>query len=150
MPGRSGVDLCPLRRSTRYIEPQLLLDRVVLHNALFPEAGLEIIGMGMDLDEGRDPCVLSLIVRQRFLRGTAPTDAEILQYMVSRGYVPDGKRPGKFYTPNRRIVVDDVHDENVIKLPSGLLVCFDNDIRFNTKEVSKVGPVDKLEKQRGA
>ena len=64
--------------------------------------------------------------------------------MVSRGYVPDGKRPGKFYTPDRRIVVDDVHDENVIKLPSGLLVCFDNDIRFNTKEVSKDGPVERL------
>ena len=63
---------------------------------------MEIIGMGMYLDKGRNPSVLSLIVRKRFLRGTAPTDAEILHYMVSRGYVPDEKRLGKFYTPDRR------------------------------------------------
>ena len=55
-----------------YILPELALDRIPLHNTLFPETRLVVLGFGRTSDGD-----FQIIVQQSFIHGTSLTDDEI-------------------------------------------------------------------------
>lgn len=109
-----------------YIEPQLLLDRIVLHNYLFPESKLTVTNFGKN-DDGK----FVVIAEQPFIQGEYVSQDEIKDFMESMGFEPYNKRGTEFINKDKGIIVNDLHDENVIKTPNSYIV-IDADIRLNT------------------
>lgn len=108
-----------------YVEPHLALDRVVLHNAYVGlEAPLSIIGFGRNT-EGN----FVIMVEQPFIQGETITLDEIYAFMTALGFPL--YRHKTEYT-NGDILLNDVHDENVLKTPDGHYVIIDADFRLNT------------------
>ena len=120
--------------STEYfITPQFALDRITLHNTLFPAAPLKVIGFGRDEDGN-----FQFIVDQPFIEGTAPTTVEIEDFMKKAGFKKSNKDRGNTYT-TESIYASDLHNENVIKTPKGNLVVIDADLRLNTPDLQRGG-----------
>ena len=64
-----------------YILPELALDRITLHNALFPEARMTVLGFGRTAADD-----FQIIVQQPFIHGSSLSDAEICNYVESLGF----------------------------------------------------------------
>lgn len=109
-----------------FIEPQLLLDRIVLHNILFPETAMTLTHFGKD-DEGR----FVVIVEQPFIQGEYVTQSEIVSFMKSIGFEQQGNKKTEFVNNEEGIQVNDLHNENVLKANNAYYV-IDADIRLNT------------------
>ena len=108
-----------------YVEPHLALDRIVLHNAYVGlEAPLDIIGFGRS-SEGR----FVIMVEQPFIQGKTVSLDEIYDFVTAMGFKLYRHRTE--YT-NGEILLNDVHDENVLKTPDGHYVIIDADFRLNT------------------
>ena len=108
-----------------YVEPHLALDRIVLHNAYVGlEAPLDIIGFGRS-SEGR----FVIMVEQPFIQGKTVSLDEIYDFVTALGFKLYRHRTE--YT-NGEILLNDVHDENVLKTPDGHYVIIDADFRLNT------------------
>lgn len=113
--------------STEYfITPQFALDRITLHNTLFPEAALKITGFGRN-SKGE----FQFLVEQPFIQGTPATQAEIDRFITKAGFTKSTKDKGNTFITND-LYVSDLHDENVIKTPNGNLIVIDADLRLNT------------------
>ncbi len=111
-----------------YILPELALDRITLHNTLFPETRLTVLGFGRTT-EG----YFEVVVQQPFIHGTALTDTEIRNYVESLGFKLINPRNWTYATPS--IYLSDMHDENLIKSPQGNIFVIDCDIRINTPDL---------------
>lgn len=108
-----------------FIQPQLALDRITLHNAWFPESRLRVLGFG------RSSCGdFKVIAEQPFISGTHMTDDEIEDFMRQMGFTLINPRNWTYATPE--IYLSDMHDENVIRSNAGNIVVVDCDIRINT------------------
>ena len=120
--------------STEYfITPQLALDRITLHNTLFPEAPLEVKGFGRD-SQGN----FQFLVEQPFIQGEPASQKEIDEFIEKAGFTKSKKDRGNtFITDN--LYISDLHDENVIKTPKGNLVVIDADLRLNIPELNRDG-----------
>jgi len=120
--------------STEYfITPQFALDRITLHNTLFPAAPLKVVGFGRD---GKGE--FQFIVDQPFVEGIAPTLLEIEDFMKKAGFKKTSKDRGNTYT-TEFVYASDLHNENVIKTPNGNLVVIDADLRLNTPDLQRNG-----------
>lgn len=120
--------------STEYfITPQFALDRITLHNTLFPEATLKITGFGRN-SKGE----FQFLVEQPFIQGTYATQAEIDKFITKAGFTKSTKDKGNTFITDD-LYVSDLHDENVIKTPNGNLIVIDADIRLNTPELNRNG-----------
>lgn len=109
-----------------YIEPQLLLDRILLHNYLFPETALHITNYGKD-DGGR----FVIIAEQPFVQGEYVGQEEIKKFMSSIDFEPYNKKGTEFINKDRSVILGDLHNENILRTPHGYAV-IDADIRLNT------------------
>ena len=120
--------------STKYfITPQLALDRITLHNTLFPAAPLKVIGFGRN-EQGE----FQFVVDQPFIEGIAPTLIEIQDFMEKAGFRKNDKDRGNTYT-TELVYASDLHNENVIKAPDGTLIVIDADLRLNTPDLQRGG-----------
>lgn len=120
--------------STEYfITPQFALDRITLHNTLFPEAPLKITGFGRSSDGE-----FKFIVKQPFIQGEHASKEEIQQFIERAGFTKSDKDKGNTYTTDD-IYVSDLHDENVLKTKEGNLIVIDADVRWNTPELNRGG-----------
>ena len=120
--------------STNYfITPQLALDRITLHNTLFPAAPLKVIGFGRN-EQGE----FQFVVDQPFIEGIAPTLMEIQDFMEKAGFKKNDKDRGNTYT-TELVYASDLHNENVIKAPDGTLIVIDADLRLNTPDLQRDG-----------
>jgi len=106
-----------------YITPQFALDRITLHNTLFPAIPITI--QGFTRVEGD----FFFVVEQPFIVGEYASQDEIKHYMAQLGFT----RHNNIYTTSQ-IYVTDLHDGNVIKTPNGLLAVIDEDARLNTPD----------------
>lgn len=127
-----------------YVTPQLMMDRIVLHNYLFPETALTVVGFGryssaavVDAD-GREfdlSGAFTVLVEQPYVRGTTLTDIEIEQYAAMRGFVSTNKSSWGFRSHDNNIALSDMHNENVLKTVdadgSTFVAVIDADIRLN-------------------
>ena len=107
-----------------FIEPQLALDRIILHNFI-SDAELTVTNFGRN-ENGE----FVFVVEQPFVKGDQLTQDEIVEYMKSMGFAPYNNRNTEF--SNGEILINDLHDENVIKRPNGSITIIDADFRLNT------------------
>lgn len=107
-----------------FVEPQLALDRIILHNSV-SDAKLTVRGFGRNADGE-----FVVIAEQPFVQGTQLTQDEIVGYMRQMGFAPYNRRNTEF--SNGDILINDLHDENVIKRPNGSITIIDADLRLNT------------------
>ena len=114
-----------------YIQPILALDRISLHNTLFPETRLEVLGFGNHDGE------FKIIVEQPFIEGHKTTDEEIREFMTNMGFELINPRNWTYAT--KSLYLSDMHDENVIKSSAGTMFVIDCDIRINVPELRAKG-----------
>ena len=92
--------------------------RLVLHNWLFPETTLEFIGLMLVDDD------LQAVVIQKALQGVrGANQPEVEVEMNRRGF--QRRFADNYYNPDLGILVEDLHDENVLVSPKGSLLIFD-------------------------
>ena len=104
--------------------PQSLLDKIILHNSLFPETAYEVIGFGRDRGG-----TFRVIVKQRFVKGEKPTVKDIQKLTERLGLK---KKGGWYYTADGKRI-SDLNSKNVIKTSNGGKAVIDCDVEF-TKE----------------
>ena len=111
-----------------------LSDRISLHNYLFPETTLSVIGYGKTADG-----YMCAIVEQPYIVGNATNAKEVALTVTDAGFhVIDGVRiPYLFFTEN--LCLGDLHEGNVLKTPGGELMFIDCDIAINLPEMGYGG-----------
>lgn len=118
----------------RYPSAARFLDRVAIHNALFPEAAMTIEGFGVR-DYSEDHTGFCAIVSQPFVKGTVPTQDQINDAMRERGLREPAYSAGSgfyFYeSPSSSILVTDIHDNNCVLTARGKVVVFDCEAMVN-------------------
>ncbi|UFH53859.1 hypothetical protein [Spirosoma sp. KNUC1025] len=92
--------------------------RLVLHNWLFPETAVHFEGLMLVGDE------LQPVIRQKALLAIRGADRkEVETEMAKRGFYR--RKADNYYNPDLGILVEDLHDENVLVSPRGSLLIFD-------------------------
>jgi hypothetical protein len=91
--------------------PSEALQRIRLHNFLFPETAYEVEGYA---DYFGTFC---FVLKQPFIIGVRPTAKEIVEEMRKRGFEDMGG--GQLFI-NDTYIIDDLHEGNVIKGTDGL------------------------------
>jgi len=116
-------------------------DRIALHNWLFPETAMVVVGFGRtkalwNPDDTRGQFVIH--VRQPLIQisGSA-TEEEIAERMVGMGFVDGGG--GRWTSGDGSVVVDDLHEENAVVDGTGRFCVVDADIRLNTPRLGMGG-----------
>ena len=112
-----------------------MLDRIALHNYLFPETAMSLFAFGKS-KKGE----LSFLVRQPFIKGSHLTKEQIRQHIERIGFGPNPfpRFSGEDYlTP--LIALGGMHDENLLLTPQGHIAVIDSDIRLNTPELGYKG-----------
>jgi Serine/Threonine/Tyrosine Kinase found in polyvalent proteins len=82
-------------------------DNLLLHNYFFPDTAYTLIGFLKDDDK------LFAVLQQPFVLHTATTNLEIIKhYLLSNGF--QHKKNNDYYHPYLGIILEDLHDENVL------------------------------------
>lgn len=119
------------------VSPQLLFDRISIHNTLFPSTAMTVLGFGYN-DYGE----FSVIYTQPFVKGKTPTQKQIenfLSKLTEKNLEP--YRQAGYNYKNSTFLFDDFHEENAIIDKDGRIQVIDSDIRFNTVELNLGGAV---------
>ena len=115
------------------------LDRLVAHKCLFLSTAYELVGF-TEKDEGGEN-VLAAVLRQPFVKATqGATDDEVAAYLSQIGFTrPNDKRSNDYYNAAAGILLEDLHDENVLKAANGILFFIDPVIYFQKPEMKLPG-----------
>jgi hypothetical protein len=106
---------------------RLALDRIIIHNAIFPNAYMRVIGFGRDEDAS-----FGVLVEQPYIEGSPVSEEERCLFMHSMGFDDAGEDYGmhlNYKTPE--LYIGDLNEFNLLKGESGIHV-FDCDCRLNT------------------
>lgn len=114
-----------------------LMDRISIHNAIFPETRLEVIGFGMK-DDSEDNTGFSVILRQPLIQGEITSDPEkVFNSFIARNLLPLNDSSWCFTTETKNIVLSDIHDQNMIETARGNIILFDCEALLNTDSQTK-------------
>ena len=108
----------------------LALDRIIIHNAIFPETCLVVMGFARDR-YGQ----FVVVVKQPYVSGDPITEEERVSFMYGLGFVDAGMDYGmhlNYKTPD--LYIGDINEFNAIKGDYGLHV-IDADCRLNVPEI---------------
>lgn len=110
-----------------FVDPQLAIDRIAIHNSLFEETQLKVTGFGTNKD-GK----FAIIVEQPTIIGKHTDNAEIDSYIKSIGFekIDDATRT----FANEELYLSDLHEENVLNQEHKRYYVIDGDFRLNTPE----------------
>lgn len=111
-----------------FVLPILALDRITLHNTLFPSTNMFVMGFGRTTSGE-----FQILVKQQFIQGVKVLEEEIQLFAEALGFKLISARNWTYATPH--IYLSDLHDENVIKSLGGNIFVIDCDIRINTPEL---------------
>lgn len=123
--------------------PQLAVDRIILHNQLFPETALTIKGFGRDANGD-----FQIVVEQPFVKGVKPTIEQIKEYVERKGFNQQ-KTPTTY--KNDDYILSDLHEGNVIHKTDKndtplyyengvpMLMFIDTDMWLNTPDMGRDG-----------
>ena len=106
---------------------RLALDRIIIHNAIFSDSALRVIGFGRNRESQ-----FVVVVEQVYCAGTMVTERERRDFMYALGFEDAGADFGmhlNYKSPS--LYIGDLNDYNVIKGESGIHV-IDADCRLNT------------------
>ena len=132
---RNVVKLNTLRYTA---SPQILFDRIAIHNSLFRGTKMQLLGFGRN--SFGEFCA---IYKQPFIMGQRPTQKQIEDFLkeITEGDIKSYSMEGGWNYKNSSFLFDDFHEENVIVDKDGRLQVIDSDIRFNTVELGLGGKV---------
>ena len=118
---------------------ELMMDRIAIHNATFPETAMRVEGFGVRDDAIKVDSDFVVIISQPFVEGTKPTIEQIEEGMSVRGY--DKTENGFFFVSKLdNTAIADIHDENAVLSPEGNLLVFDNEAFIKQFPVDPVSP----------
>ena len=123
-----GNDLLKTIGLDYYIQPILALDRISLHNRMFPETNLLILGYGR-----KQNGEWQVVASQPYVQGSQMDDGQIFEFAQRLGFQLINPRNWTFATPE--IYLSDLHDENVILSKEGNVFVVDCDVRINIPEL---------------
>ncbi|MDR1023458.1 MAG: hypothetical protein LBL94_09350 [Prevotellaceae bacterium] len=103
--------------------PSEALQRIQLHNSLFPETAYEIEGYADYFGE------FCFVLKQPFIVGKRPSAKEIVEEMRKRGFEDMGG--GQLFI-NDTYIVDDLHEGNVIKSADGFFYFIDTLVLYTS------------------
>ena len=98
------------------------LQRIQLHNELFPGTEIELAGF-MEMPMGLAP-----VITQKFVRGIPMDRGEIERYMDRIGFRRVAEK--KFRSVESDVIVDDLHEQNIIRDANGVPRVIDPIIRL--------------------
>lgn len=108
---------------SHYSNFELMLDRIAIHNATFPDTAMYVEGFGIR-DEALTNTDFVVVVRQPFVQGRKPTMTEIEESMETRGY--NKSNNGFFFVSALdNTAITDIHDENAVMTEKGHVLVFD-------------------------
>ena len=123
---REGSPAVLKERASIYSTTQKALDAIVLHNALFPETAMHVIGFTRDSDG-----LFRIILIQPYVRCLRlATKAEIDALVGAMGFTDNGDGNGVNYISDR-LVLEDMHPANVfVDEVSKRPICIDCIVKF--------------------
>ena len=127
--GDSVVKMMTLRLAK---SPVAMLERIALHNRLFPDTQMQIVGFGRANRYGEPDGRLGFLVRQRkveFDEGETTT-ADVAEFMQRLGFEP-GERKSTYVSPDGSLLATDMHRENVVKAKDGKMAVLDSLVKIN-------------------
>ncbi len=127
---RSGDTSVVKERASIYSTTQKALDAIVLHNYLFPETAMSVVGFTRDKDG-----LFRSVLTQPYVRCIRlATKAEIDELVFAKGFRDNWEGNGVNYISDR-ILLEDMHPANVfIDEVSGKAICIDCIVKFNTEK----------------
>lgn len=127
---RTGSTAVLKERASIYSTTQKALDAIVLHNSLFPETAMNVIGFTRDTDG-----LFRLILIQPYVRCLRlSTKEEIDDLVAPMGFRDNGDGNGVNYISDR-IALEDMHPANVfIDELSERPICIDCIVKFVSKK----------------
>ena len=128
---------------SHYSHFELMMDRIAIHNAIFPEMAIKVEGFGMRDDTADDPERFHegfvVTISQKKAVGHIPTQKEIENGLTARGF--DRTDNGFFWLNIMdNVVIADVHDLNCVVSPEGNLLVFDCEAFLKTFPVDAEKP----------
>ncbi|MBR1594091.1 MAG: hypothetical protein IJ659_04880 [Alloprevotella sp.] len=123
---REGDTSVVKERTSIYSTTQKALDAIVLHNYLFPETAMHVIGFTRDADN-----LMRIILTQPYVRCLRlATKEEIDGLAASKGFRDNWSGQGVNYI-SERIALEDMHPANVfIDETSAMPICIDCIVKF--------------------
>lgn len=123
---RDGADSVVKERASIYSTTQKALDAIALHNILFPETAMRVIGFTRDNDG-----LFRIILTQPYVRCLRlATKTEIDDMVAAKGFTDNGDGNGVNYI-SPRIALEDMHPANVfIDEVSEKPICIDCIVKF--------------------
>ena len=123
---KDGATSVVKERVSIYSTTQKALDAIALHNYLFPETAMHIIGFTRDTDG-----LFRIILTQPYVRcKRLATKEEIDRLVLEKGFRDNWSGQGVNYI-SERIALEDMHPANVfIDEVSGRAICIDCIVKF--------------------
>ena len=106
---------------------RLALDRIIIHNAIFPDVFMRVIGFGRDED-----CSFGILIEQPYIEGEIVPETERADFMHQLGFRDAGEDYGmhlNYMTDS--LYIGDINEYNVLKHNNGAIFVFDCDCRLN-------------------
>ena len=106
---------------------RLALDRIIIHNAIFPNAFMRVIGFGRDEDNS-----FGVLIEQPYIEGSVVTEKDRAEFMHRLGFTDAGEDFGmhlNYRTDN--LYIGDLNEYNLLKHENGAIFVFDCDCRLN-------------------
>ena len=117
-----GHTVIKVRDITGYNNLLEALESIEIHNLLFPETAMEIVGFGRSDGE------FAIIFTQAFVEGEHPTNEEIQTYMhLKFGAVKDDSIIGGTSYKTNEYLLQDLKPQNIIVNPEGRFFIIDGD-----------------------
>jgi hypothetical protein len=102
-----GDNVIKLNDAIYYASWEDYFHNLLLHNYFFADTAYRLIGFFED--EGS----LCSVVEQKFVKANEITDlGKVKQFLISNGF--DNTRRHDYYQPELGIIIEDLHDENVL------------------------------------
>ena len=113
-------------RVSIYSTTQKALDAIVLHNSLFPETAMKVVGFTRDSDG-----LMRIVLTQPYVNCLRlATKEEIDEMVAAKGFFDNGNGEGVNYISDR-LALEDMHPANVfIDELTGKPICIDCIVKF--------------------
>ena len=106
---------------------RLALDRIIIHNAIFSNAYMSVIGFGRD-EEG----CFGILIEQPYIEGRVVSENERIDFMHNMGFEDAGEDFGMHLNyKTDYLYIGDLNEFNLLKHANGGIFVFDCDCRLN-------------------
>ena len=104
---KDGKNVIKLNDAIFYSSWLDYLNNLLLNNYFFPDTAYKLLGFY------EEQSTLYAVVEQPFVRATEKTDLQLVnQFMKANGFL--NNRNNDYYNPDLGIILEDLHDENVL------------------------------------